>query len=138
MTGGPLSTDIARRGNTPASEDIGGRIKRALAEDLRESRLSRAQIAFDLSNLVGRAVSVATIDAWTAATKPHRIPIEMVPAWVGVTGSRRVLDLICGEAKFYVATEQDLALAEMGRIHLEREQADRRLEEIKEKLCRAR
>lgn len=117
-----------------ATVDVAIRIKRALVQDLRECRLSRAEVALQLSSGCGRTISEAQIDSYTAETKTHRIPIELVPAWVGVTGSRRLLDLLCGEAGLFVATAKERDLAEFGRQQILKEKAERSLQAVKEKL----
>jgi hypothetical protein len=113
-------------------EELHWLIKRALAEDIKECAYSREQIAEGLTRLVGRTITVAQIDAWTAETKiGHRFPAEMIPAWSRVTVSRRVLDLVCAEAGCWVqgATEHDLA--ELGRAQLQAEKVAGRIAELK-------
>ncbi|MCC6301781.1 MAG: hypothetical protein IT489_03155 [Gammaproteobacteria bacterium] len=104
----------------PVSEDpdISVAIKHALVRDARESTHSRAEIADRLTAAAGRAITVAQVDAWTAATKPHRFPAELVPAWVMVTRSRRLLDLLCRAAGLYLADQTTYDLAEYGRTQI--------------------
>jgi hypothetical protein len=122
---------------TPAREDTGTRIKRVLVRDLAECGLSRAQVAFDISQVVNRAITESQIDNYAAESKPHRIPIELIPAWVGVTRSHRLLDLLCEEVGLCAMSAQDRELAELGREQIHKERAERRLAEMKEKLWHA-
>lgn len=114
------------------SADIGARIKRALTEDLRESRLSRADIAIRLSGLAGRTITEHHLDAFAAESKQgYRFPAELIAAWTEVTGSRRVLDLVCAAAGYHAADETERDLAALGRAQIQRERLDKRLEELK-------
>lgn len=130
MTGDPESSD-----NGVSCEGTSVSIKAALREDLKNCRLSREQVAFELSVVSGRRVSLAQIDAWSADSKPHRIPIEIVPKWVEIMDSRRVLDVICEAAGLYVATEKDRDLADIARTQLEIEHHERRMAQLKGKIC---
>jgi hypothetical protein len=111
------------------SAPMGAAVRLAILTDLRESRLSRDQIAMDVSRDTGRAISRAMIDAFVAETKPHRFPAELIPAWTRVTGSRRLLDLLCSNLGLSIATEEDRDFAELGRTRLRDEKLTRRLME---------
>ena len=114
------------------SADIAVRIKRALVEDLRESKWSRAQIAERLSAEIRRSITEHHIDAFAADSKQgYRFPAEMIGPWIKVTGSRRLLDLICGDAGYHAADETERGLAELGRAQIQREKLDRQLEKLK-------
>lgn len=114
------------------SADISVRIKQALAQDLRESRLSRAQIADELSKLSGRSINESHLDAYAAESKAgYRFPAELIPVWVKVTGSRRVIDLVCGELGLHLADETEGRLAELGRAQIQREQLDEKLKTLR-------
>src|SRR5690348_13873491 len=106
MTARGESADMAVRTGNDADgcASVAADIKRALVADLRECPLSRAEVAIALSEMAARAVSESQIDAWTAESKPHRIPVEIVGAWVRVLGSRRVLEVLCGGTGFHLAT----------------------------------
>jgi hypothetical protein len=98
------------------------KVRLVLAQDLRESRLSRPQIA-------GRiGISVAMLDAYIAETKPHRFPVELIPEWIEVLGSRRILDAICEACGgLSVATEEDNEFAELGRAALTQQKLGQKL-----------
>ena len=70
-----------------------------------------------MSARVGR-IGVSILDAYIADSKPHKFPAELVPAWVAVTKSRRLLDLLCGEVGVSVATEEDRDFADLARAEL--------------------
>jgi hypothetical protein len=115
-------------------ESFPDEIKRLLAQDLRECRYSREQVADELSRLMGRTITVAQIDAYTAATKTHRFPAEMIPAWIQVTGSTRILATICRQAGVFLADEEEHKAAEYGRAIIERERLEMRIAGLKSRL----
>lgn len=79
---------------------IGAALKAALAADLARSRFPRDQVASRMSVLMGRAVTVAILDTWTAPSKDqHRFPLEALAAWCEATeqlGALRELVAACG------------------------------------------
>jgi len=128
----------AERGRSPVFQagesDLHLRVKRAAVEDLRECRWSREQVAEGLTRLVGREVSIAQLDAMLAESKTHRLPVEWVPAWVRVTGSRRLLELLVAECGMWLADEVEHDLAEIGRLKIEAEKASAREAELRSRV----
>jgi hypothetical protein len=118
----------------PVESDVRLAVKRAMALDLKECRWSREQVADALSRLIGRSITQVQIDAWVAETKEHRLAAEYVPAWVRVTGSTRVLDLLCAEAGCWLADAVEHDLADYGRSILHREQLTARLTMLERQL----
>jgi hypothetical protein len=99
-------------------------IKRSLQLDIKQCRYSREEIAARLSIAVSRPITVAQINAWTAETNANRFPLDMLAAWVVVTGSRRLLDLVVQSAGFAVADEYQVALAAYAKTLLDKELAN--------------
>lgn len=98
--------------------------------DLAECGSTRAQVAADLSRLSGRSITLAQVDAWVAPSHhQHRVPLEMVPAWVFATGSARLIEMVAEVAGLALATEEDRQYAEYGRVSLRREKLQRVLME---------
>ncbi len=120
-----------RTGTVP---DFNAAIRAAASEDLKSCTWKREVVAESLSMALGRTITVAQIDAVTAPTKPHRFPAEWIPAWVKITGSRRILDLLCSGVGLYLADETERALAEYGRAAIEREKAAERTENLRKRL----
>lgn len=102
-------------------------IKRYAAMDIRECRRSRDEIADGLSRLLAKHITVAQIDAITAETKANRLPAEWLPAWVRVTGSTRVLDLIVGSSGHWLADNVERDLADLSRAELDRKRLEERI-----------
>lgn len=112
---------------TPRISDMHARIKQAVADDLRASQWSREEIAERLSNATGARITVAQLDAIASATKPHRLPAEWIPAWVSVTKSTQILELLCERCGMHLATTEDKIFAEYGRTVLKSDELRSRL-----------
>jgi hypothetical protein len=82
----------------PSSEgslNIKERIRCALNDALKQSPLSRHQVAGEMSHLLGVEVTKTTIDSWTAESKDgHRIPAEYIPAFCKATDSYTALVIL--------------------------------------------
>jgi hypothetical protein len=114
-------------GNFGISEEI----KHIASDDLKRCRYSREQIALALSGQVGRDISIAMIDAWVSSTHQHRFPLDILPAWVRVTGSARLLEFVCNQAGLHLSNDTEFHLAEYGRRVIERERAGERESRLK-------
>jgi hypothetical protein len=128
-----------QRGLTPAyilgEADFHLRVKRAAVQDLKECRWSREQVALGLTKLIGREVSLAQIDSILAETKLHRLPAEWLPAWVRVTGSKRLLELLCAECGMYLADVTEHDLAGLAREQLQLEKVSSKIDMLRKRLA---
>lgn len=77
------------------SLDFDHALKRAAQMDLENAKYSVEEMALAMSALCGRQVTVQQVLAF-ASPGPHLMPLSLLPAWVRVTGSRRILDLLQG------------------------------------------
>ncbi len=106
--------------------DIHARIKQAAAQDLKECGRSRAEVAEGMARLIIRPVTTAQIDAITAESHAHRMPAEWIPAWCRVTGSTRILEMLCAEVGMWLADDTEHDLAELARAELGKQKAAER------------
>jgi hypothetical protein len=89
-------------------------LRMSLLQDIKESALSRPQIAGEMSHLLGVTVTKAQIDSWTAESKPqNRIPAEYLSAWCVATKSRRSLVVINAAAGAFVLPGPDALRSEI-------------------------
>jgi hypothetical protein len=103
-------------------------IREALRADVKESRLSRAEIAIEISWMMGRPISLAMIDAYMSETKAgHRFPVELLAAWVMVLKSSRLAEAVFRPARLSLATAEDRDFAELGRAELRRKKLAEKL-----------
>ncbi len=124
--------------NAVESDGVGGllsdsfyetaeRIRKVLKQDLAECKWSREEVAIRLSVRMGR-ISLAMIDAYVSESKANKFPAELIPAWIEVTGSHRILALLCGDVELSIATPEDRDFAELGRARMKAERLARKLE----------
>ena len=78
------------------SEDFQYAVKRAAEADLRESKYSAAEVARAIAALTGHDVTAEQLAGFVSVSSPIRMPLDLLPAWVRVTGSRRIMDCIEG------------------------------------------
>jgi len=103
-------------------------IKRAMAEDAR--KFSRPILCDRLSALLGVNVSMAMLNDYIAESKTHRFPAAWIPAWIEVTESRTVLDLIVGATPYWIGDKEALRLMKLGRAHEAKRDAEREIEDL--------
>ena len=108
--------------------NLGLTIKTAAALDLKECRWSREQVAEGLTVMLGRPITVSSIDAVTSKTHSHQFHVEWLPAWIRITGSRRLLDLVCAASGLWAVDAGDWDLAQYARATLTAEKLKKRIE----------
>ena len=97
--------------------DVRERLRLALCAAIKACPLSRYEIAGQMSHLLGREVSKAQLDAWTAESKEgHRMPAEYLPAFCEATGSLEPLQLLAEVAGLFALPGPDALRAEIQRI----------------------
>lgn len=105
-----------KAGLTRGVLDLDTAVRVALVESLRNSPLSRAEVADEVSRAVDRSVSEATLNAWCSESKDgHRLPAAYVPALCRITGSTLLLRVIAEASAVHVVDGQTLLLAERAR-----------------------
>jgi len=115
-----------------------GRLRALITGAIRQSRFSREEIAERMTLASGDAITRAMLDAWTAPSKNgHRFPLQLLPAFCDAVESQEILKDALAMLGARIATAEDLAYAEIGRLHVEgqktadREKALRILLEVK-------
>lgn len=74
--------------------DVGTALKIAVQQDLANAKYSVDELAQAMTALAGREVTSQMLEQISAKGNQHMIPVYLVPAWVRVTGSRRILDVL--------------------------------------------
>jgi hypothetical protein len=127
--------DLFSQSSSPCAGelDVRSSLKAALTRAIKESPLSRHEIAARMSDLTGHAISKFMLDAYTAESKEfHRMPAELLPAFCVATGSLEPLELLCRKAGAFCVPGPDALRAELKRIEeqIARLQAERRRRQI--------
>ncbi len=120
------SDDVAGRGDLP--NKIARLVGRALRDARDEGRMSRARIAADMSEELGRSVSDDMLDKWSSeASTQHRIPLDAFIALIRVTGCNELLGFVPSLFGFVVVERKYEAIIELQLLEQhERDIADRK------------
>jgi|GEM_PF-3498811 len=71
-----------------------GEVKQIASEDVKESKYTIAQISGAIAGLTGRPLSAEMLAAFIDQAQPNHFPLDIVPAWVRITGSRRLIEFL--------------------------------------------
>ena len=117
----PLFDEVAKicEQGTPAtgSCNIQVQLKESVSRAMSISKLSRYEIAGQISNLLGKDVTKYHLDAWVAESKDgHRLPAEYLVAFCKVTGSYEPLNLICKPLGLFIMPGSDALRSEIRKI----------------------
>lgn len=108
------------------AEPVAEAVRAALVAALKNSGLSREEVALRMSGIVGRQITATMLNDCCAASQPHRFPAEWMPALYKVTGDLSVFHAISDAHGLPRLDPELIKDAEYGRTKLEIE----RLEEI--------
>ena len=100
--------------DTEGTLNIRDQLRRALNRSIKDCGLSRAQIAGEMSHLLGVDVTKSQIDAWTAESKDqYRVPAEYLPAFCRVTESNESIEVITDAAGMFSMPGADALRSEI-------------------------
>lgn len=99
--------------------------------------LDRFQVAAELSRLTGREISRHMLDRYAApSTEDWRLPLELLPALVLVTGNFRLLEMVAEKCGCKILRGSEAMLTELGGLLMQQETARDRIEFIKDSIPR--
>lgn len=124
--------DVAGKG------ELGNQVARVVSRALRDARddkgLGRAEIAQQMTSILGRSVSKDTLDQWASeAGEDRRIPVDAFIALIRATGARELLGFIPGQFGCVVVEQKFEALIQLQMI----EQQERELSAYKQRVLAA-
>jgi hypothetical protein len=110
-------------------------VRSILVEAIRACDKSRAQIAEEMSFLVGREITERMLNGFTAESKDdYRFPSELERAFCTVTGDNRLLISKVERHGLYVIDANEKDLLELGRAYAQRTNADERIELLQRRI----
>ena len=122
---------------SPGSLNCEFEIRAEMVRAIKQSRLSREEIAERMSELIGRTISKEMLDAWTAESKRlHRPPAEFLPAFCVATGSDGPIRVQARKIKGDLADSDTTTLAGIGKAYLQEEEAKVRKVELMRRVRR--
>ncbi len=104
---------------------------------MRHCGLSRTVIAENMSYLLGKTVTEGMLNAFAAESRDdRRWPAEYNRAFCGATGDDTLLRVQPEMSGLHVIDDAQMELVELGRAHLQREEAEDRIDQLKKSLTR--
>lgn len=104
-----------------------GNLKAALRAAIKNSPLSRHQIAGEMSHLAGVTITKEQIDSWTRDSDDggRHVPAEYLPAFCKTTQSTEPLEVLCRTAGAFVLPGPEALRAEIQRLDEEEKRVRR-------------
>lgn len=110
-----------------------------VTEVIRNSSRSRAQVADEMSRLLGISVTERMLDCYTAESKEkHRFPAAFVPAFCRATADFRLLYLLAERLGFAVIEAWQVPVLELGERVVATRMSQREIDVRSEELVAAR
>lgn len=111
------------------------RLKAAMREAIRNCRLSREEIAEQMRALAkmeglgggrGSTITLSSLDAWVAESKPHLIPINLLPLFCDVTKDGAPIAVLAATNGLSLIGPQDRQLLEWAKAEVRSRQLARK------------
>lgn len=110
-------------------------VREALTHAMDSCRLSREQIASEMSRLTGESITINHINNWTSGAKRDwRFPLEYVSALVVITGDAGIVSAVLEGTGLSVLDKDDQMYVEYGRLVVEEKQRQKKKRALMQKL----
>ena len=110
-------------------------VQEALKRTLRDSHLSREEIADEMSRLVSEKITVNHIANWTAESKNGwRMPLEYAAAFFVITGDAGVIKAALAGSGIGIMDDKEYAFYELGKLVAEERQRSKKKRRVMEEL----
>lgn len=116
----------------PGAMDCSEALRHVLADLIKQAPRSRAEIAEQMSVLTGKAITEHSLDSWTAASREGwRFPLEYLPAFEVAAETRELTGWMANLRGCRVLIGKDVLDAEIGKLERMKEDAGRRIRQLK-------
>lgn len=132
----PLTLDLFEvpmpRVPLPGALDVGLQLRHLISDLLKASPKTRFEIAARMSELLGHEVSTHQLNAWTAESREGwRFPLEYLPAFEVAVETHQVTTWMADLRGCKVLVGKDAMDAEIGKLERLKEDAARRIKQLK-------
>ena len=115
---------VCRPQPSAGSMNVTERLRQSIVNAVRSYPKDRFQLAGELSHLVGRQITKAMLDSWTAESKPqNRAPADILPALCKVTACTQPLEVLNEAAGIFGLPGPDALRAEIQKFSEQERQA---------------
>jgi hypothetical protein len=119
------------------SYDCDTALRLLIATVLKSHRKSRAQIADEMTALLGVRVTDQMLNCYTAESKEkHRFPAAFLPALCKATADTRLIAALADKIGMRLITAEEVQLLELGRNYLKQKQAAEEVSRLESSLTR--
>lgn len=127
----------ALQGDMPGRLNISATLRELVSLALKRTRLSRYEVAAEMSKLLGREITKSQIDSWSAESKEnHRFPLAYLNAFMDSAGDKTILRLLCEKAGGYFIEGEDALYTELGKIEKAKEEIAEKERLVRDTLAR--
>ena len=111
-------------------------IKYITSKAIAECEKSRLQIAEELSEMVGREISITMLNHWTAESKAgHRIPSDIIPAFCITVKNFDLIRLLSHACRGKFLESQEAILAEVAQLEKQIKNKESKKQELMRLYC---
>ena len=122
----------APRAPMPGALNIDRQLRALLSRILKECPLNRYDVEARMSELTGDEVTKYQLDAWTAESREQwRFPLEYLPAFEVATDTHEITAWIACLRGGQLHIGRDVLHAELGRLERQRDDAAKRIKQLK-------
>lgn len=125
----------APRSPIPGALDVGIALRGVISRLLKESALSRFEIAARMSELTGQEITKHQLDSWTAESREAwRFPLEYVPALEVAVGTHDITVWLADLRGARLSVGREALEAQLGRVSRMKDELARQERDLKKRL----
>lgn len=133
----PLTLDLfevpVARTPLPRALDVGLAVRHLISDLLKASPKTRFAIAADMSELLGHEITKHQLDSWTAESREGwRFPLEYLPAFEVAVETHQVTTWLADLRGCKVLVGKEALDAEIGKLERLKEEAARKIRQLKQ------
>jgi len=116
----------------PGAMDFSLAVRRLMADAIKASPYNAAQIAAFMAELTGQNITEHQLHAWTAPSRESwRAPLEFIPAFEAAAETTTLTAWLAGVRGGRLLIGRDALNAELGRLERQRDEAARKIKQLK-------
>jgi hypothetical protein len=119
-------------GTLPGALDFSLAVRRLLSDTIKASPFNAAQIATRMSDLVGATITEHQLHAWTAPSRESwRFPLEYLPAFEAAAETHTITAWLADTRGGRLLIGREALNAELGRLERMRDEAAKKIKQLK-------
>lgn len=116
----------------PGAMDYSLAVRRLMADAIKASPYNAAQIAARMAELTGQNITEHQLHAWTAPSREAwRAPLEFIPAFEASAETTALTAWLAGVRGGRLLIGREALNAELGRLERQRDEAARKIKQLK-------